>query len=132
MSLMSIAEADLAVTLEDAANGGATMYTLYSPDGEGYPVAGVVGDIGYLIDSDGSPVEGRSIVVTCRISTLNGYAVNELKSMYPSRGWWAECPDVNGKQWKLFVIRNEPDRTLGIYRMVMSLSLQDTAENTEA
>lgn len=124
MNLASLAESDLKITLEDSETGGAELYTLYSPKGDAYPVSGIGGDIGFLLDANGEPVQGRSIIRTCRISTVEKYETQDSGKLFPSKGWRAEIRDVNGKLWKTNVVRNEPDRALGVYRLTLSLDLE--------
>jgi hypothetical protein len=118
VNLRALSEADLADTLEDVDFGGASAYTLIDLKGTEYPVKGMMGDIGYLLDGEGNPVQGRSIVGAFRISSLAA-----LTSSIPGKGWKAIYTDMQGKTWTLYLVRYEPDRTLGVGRAVYSLDL---------
>jgi hypothetical protein len=118
MNLRTLAEADLVETLEDVDFGGASAYTLIDPKGNQYPIKGTMGDIGYLLDGEGNPVQGRKIVGALRISSL---AIQTTS--IPTKGWKATYTDRQGKTWTLYVVRYEPDRTLGVGRAVYSLDL---------
>lgn len=122
MNLRLQAEQDLALTLEDTENGFASDFVLISADGVEFSLKGIVGDIGFLFDSEGVPISGRSLVVSYRLSSL----VNE-NGMYlkPNRGWTAKVSDLSGKQWKLYVTDFKPDRTIGIGVLNLSLELKN-------
>lgn len=119
MGLRQIAEADLAVTLEDTQQGGAMPFVLKTPDeSQVFPLNGLIGDIGFLLDTEGVPVQGRTINAHFRLSSLR-----VLTNKMPAKGWKVACTDLAGDNWNLFVVRIEPDRTIGICRMVLGLKL---------
>jgi hypothetical protein len=119
MTLRDLAEADLRYTLENLSGSG-TPYTLIDPDGTEYSVIGAVGDIGIFYETTGGEAtRNRSIFCTCRIRTL---AVQT--PLIPERGWKAIITDLQGKAIKLFVNGNDPDRTLGMYRLTMGLDVE--------
>lgn len=116
MNLYELAEKDLATTIEDAKNGSGRTLVLIDEDGSETELVAIVGDIGYLLDSEGNPIAARSIVAAFRMSSFmkdGDYAV-------PSEGWRARTRDMAGKEWTLFVTRAEPDRTIGICRLILS------------
>jgi hypothetical protein len=90
-----------------------------------YQLTGTYSDIGSLMNPiTGEPVQGRAIEVTVpALETINKIGI-------PSRGWKARLTGIDGKELTLFIQRNEPDRTLGVYRLTLGLTLQD-AENNE-
>jgi hypothetical protein len=120
MTVRELAEADLQYTLENL-NGSGTPYMLIAPDGAEYSVIGAVGDIGIFYEpASGEAMRNRSIFCTCRIRTLA-----EQTPLMPERGWKAIITDLQGKLINLFVNGNDPDRTLGIYRLTMGLDLEE-------
>jgi hypothetical protein len=123
MTIRELAEADLKYTLENP-NGSGTSFTLITPDGMEYSVIGTVGDIGIFYEpATGESTRNRSIVCTCRIRTLA-----EQTPLIPERGWKAVITDLQGKIINLFVNGNDPDRTLGLYRLTMGLDLEEQYE----
>lgn len=119
MNLQALAESDLSETLEDTENGGAVAFTLSDAAGRKYELAGTVGDIGFLLDAEGVPVSGRSIVAAFRLSSLSADG-----TVSPDRGWTVSYTDMRGVAWTLYVIWFEPDRTIGIGRLILSLQLE--------
>jgi hypothetical protein len=124
MNLRQLAEQDLAVTLTDKDNGGAVSFTISKPSGTGYTVNGFVGDIGYLLDTEGNPIAGRTVTAIFRMSDL--MANDEY--MQPGRDWKVIYTDMSGHEWILYVARFEPDRTLGVGRLILSLNLEAKGE----
>lgn len=124
MNLRQLAEQDLAVTLTDKDNGGAVSFTISKPSGTGYTVNGFVGDIGYLLDTEGNPIAGRTVTAIFRMSDL----MANKEYMQPGRGWKVIYTDMSGHEWILYVARFEPDRTLGVGRLILSLNLEAKGE----
>jgi len=128
MNLRALAESDLEHTLEDVENGGACTFTFVPPETSteseteetSYEVSGFVGDIGYLMTTEGVPVAGRTICAVWRLSSMKDANENIV---LPKRGWQVLYTDLSGTQWALYVTRVEPDRTVGIGRVYLSLSL---------
>jgi hypothetical protein len=118
MNLRALAEKDLAFTLEGTETGGASEFTLFDKSGSAYPLRGTVGDIGYLLDGEGNAIQGRQIVNTFRMSTLAAQTAEP-----PAKGNKIVQKDLSGTEWTLFVVRYEPDRTIGIGRLVLALDL---------
>ncbi len=127
MGLRQLAEADLKVTLTDKNVGGAVDFTLLRPSGTGFTLSGFVGDIGYLVDTEGNPIAGRTITACYRMSDF----VSEGEYVKPGRGWRIVYTDMSGHEWILYVVRFEPDRTLGVGRLICALNLAESKDNEE-
>lgn len=125
MGLRQLAEADLKVTLTDKNIGGAVDFTLLLPSGTGFTLSGFVGDIGYLVDTEGNPIAGRTITACYRMSDF----VSEGEYVKPGRGWRIIYTDMSGHEWILFVVRFEPDRTLGVGRLICALNLAESKDD---
>ena len=118
MGLRELALADTAVTLESA-DGGTATFTLSDNKGNSFSLTGIVGDIGFLIDTEGNAVAGRTVWASFRSDRVKiGGLVRE-----PERGWSFSYADMSGKVWNLFVLYSEPDRTLGITKIYLVLDL---------
>jgi hypothetical protein len=118
-NVRALAEADLALTLEDP-NGAGTPYTLIA-SGVEYPVVGTYDDIGFLIDPvSGEAIQARTITATCRLSTIM-----TLAGKAPGRGWKARVSGLHGGTHTLYVQRNEIDRTIGICRLTLGIKLEE-------
>jgi hypothetical protein len=114
--LRARAEADVQRIIENA-RGAGTPYVLIDKEGAEYPVTGIFGDIGSLIDPvSGESVQGRSIEAVCMMKTIAAAA-----GKIPERGWKARATGIDGKELVLFVWRNETDRTIGLCRMALGL-----------
>jgi hypothetical protein len=117
MTLRELAQSDLKKTLEDK-DGAGTPFTLIDGEAE-YPVIGTFGDIAYLLMPDvGNPVRTRTIVATYLIETLRRQTART-----PERGWRVRLTDIGGNEQILFVTRYEPDRTIGIAKIIMAAKL---------
>lgn len=127
MGLIQLAEADLKVTLTDKNVGGAVDFTLFRPSGTGFTLSGFVGDIGYLVDTEGNPIAGRTITACYRMSDF----VSEGEYVKPGRGWRIVYTDMSGHEWILYVVRFEPDRTLGVGRLICALNLAESKDDEE-
>ena len=118
MNLRDRATKDAGKILADLA-GAATEFTLIS-NGNEYPLSGVYGDIGYLLNvATGEAVEGRTIEAAFSLASLAEKTKEE-----PRRGWGFKCVDLSGKEIKLFVVRYEPDRTIGVGRIKLAVNLK--------
>lgn len=123
MSLRDLAEGDLAFILEDTFCAG-SPFTLIDPSGVAYPVAGLVGDIGLLIAPEtGERIRSRSIVCSCRIKTLAARTEH-----VPCRGWRIRFTDLSGGTIDGYVEGCNPDRTLGVYNLVIGLDVEERGE----
>ncbi len=118
MNLRELAEKDLSLTLEDTHLAGSRFVLIDKKKNE-YELVGQVGDIGYLLSTDGVPVQGRTINVVYRISSLAKFT-----SDVPSKGWTVKVQDLSGAEYSLDVFRYEPDRTIGIARLILSVNLK--------
>lgn len=118
MGLRELALADTAITLESA-DGGTAAFTLSNNNGHSWSITGIVGDIGFLVDTDGNAVAGRTVWASFRSDrvTIDG------KAREPERGWSFSYTDLTGKKWDLKVLYSEPDRTLGITKIYLVLNL---------
>lgn len=120
MNLRQLAEKDLFTTLEDAENGAAVSVKITDVSGRQYQINAIIGDIGYLLDTDGNAIAGRCVTAAWRLSSL---VDNSGKQIEPGRGWRVTYSDLSGREWTLFVTRFEPDRTIGVGRVFLSLDL---------
>lgn len=123
MSIRKLAEADLALIIENESDFGWPI-AVTNPDGDKQDFIGLAGDISQIIDPDtGDPVSGRFVQVSLRISTLlaAGFEIpiNIIDSA--SKPWLVEFETINGELliWK--VSASEPDRTLGLVKLILEL-----------
>jgi hypothetical protein len=117
MNLRDRAAEDAKAILGDL-DGAGTEFVLSDKENK-YPIVGVYGDIGYLLNlSTGEVIEGRTIEAAYSLSTLA-----EKTAAEPERGWGFECADLTGKKIKLYVVKYEPDRTIGIGRIKLAVNL---------
>jgi hypothetical protein len=101
---------------EDPAAAG-TPYIFVDRGGNEYPVMGAFGDIGYLLNPEnGIPIQGRTITASYRMGLLRG-----LTEKVPEIGWKVKINDFNGIEQVFYVSRYEPDRTLGIGRVKLTV-----------
>lgn len=123
MNVRELAESDLGWIMENTGEAG-SPFVLIDPDGIEYPVVGTVGDIGLSVSPEtGERVRSRSIQCSCRMKTLK-----EFTARIPGRGWKARITDLEGNTVNAFVQGNDPDRTIGIYNLVIGLDLENTNE----
>lgn len=118
-NLRTIAEADLAVTLEDAANGFGWSVVLTKPDGtESTGLTGSSVDISAVIDPEtGQAVSGRNASFTLRISSvLTQFGELPIGIASPTtKPWLITFNDINGNGPYIFkIVDTWPDRTLGV------------------
>lgn len=125
MNLRQLAEADLAVTLEDNSNGFGWPIKVTDPDGfvNSKPLYGMSNDIGLMIDPDtGTAISGRFATVTLRISSLISAGFSTLprnisdKNLKP---WLMSFDDINGNNHVFKVKSSMPDRGLGILSVTL-------------
>lgn len=118
MSLRVLAEADLAVILEDDVTGFGWPITVTAPTGAVATVTGFSDDISQLIDAEtGQAVSGRLATVAIRVSTLLSFAGMSMPRGIADAGekpWVVEFNDINGNVHKFKVRESNPDRALGI------------------
>ena len=114
MNILEQAEADLSETLEDIDNGFGVALVL-NDGANDYSIAGQCADIGYFMDPEtGIGVAGRTVEITVRISTLTGLGGGE-----PAKSWTCQYTDVRGVTYSARVKIVRPDRTLGVYNIVI-------------
>jgi hypothetical protein len=122
-ALRERAEADVQRIIENTCGAG-TSYVLIDKEGAEYPVTGIFGDIGSLIDPvSGEVIRSRSIEAVCMMKTIMAAA-----GRIPERGWKARATGLDGKELVLFVWRNETDRTIGLCRMALGLRPKETED----
>lgn len=124
MGLRELAEADLAVTLEDRDGGFGWPVTLIDPAGASYgDLIGQSTDIAQMIDPDtGQLVTGRSASVSLRISSLLLAGVSSLPrgvADKAARPWLVTVEDINGNAGMFKVQQSNPDRTLGVITLLL-------------
>lgn len=118
MNVQELARADFAAITQDNSAAGSS-YTLREPEGNSYPVAGVIGDISLLLDpATGQPIRSRTITATCGILSLAGKTDKK-----PQRGWKAVVTDIFGNETELYVQGNDPDYTLGVYNLTLGITM---------
>jgi hypothetical protein len=121
--LRARAGADAQRIIENA-RGAGTAYILIDKEGAEYPVTGIFGDIGSLIDPiSGEVIRSRSIEAVCMMKTIMAAA-----GKVPERGWKARATGLDGRELVLFVWRNETDRTIGLCRMALGLQPKETED----
>ena len=99
-------------------NGAGREFTLMTNNAS-YALTGIYGDIGYLLNlTTGEAVEGRTIEAAYSIASLEAQTMDE-----PERGWGFECVDLSGKKQKLYVVKYEADRTIGVGRLKLAVNL---------
>jgi hypothetical protein len=119
MSIRDEVASDLSEILEDPEDPAAagTPFSFIDREGNEYPVMGAFGDIGYLLNPEnGIPVQGRTITASYRMALLR-----ELTEKVPEQGWKVKIHDLNGIEQIFYVSRYEPDRTLGIGRVKLTV-----------
>jgi hypothetical protein len=123
MNLRELAEADLAITLEDGLTGFGWPVTLTTPAGVQVNVTAQSNDISLMVDPQtGVLVSGRQASATVRISTLYAQGVSALPFGEPRRGakpWLAQFNDINGQSFTFKVVNGEPDRALGVIVLLL-------------
>lgn len=123
MNLRALAEADLAITLEDSVSGFGWPVTLTDPNGVSVAATAQSNDISLMVDpSTGQFVTGAQAAATLRISTL--YAAGITKLPYgeqdtSKKPWLVTFDDINGKPYTFKVFSGQPDRTLGIIVLLL-------------
>jgi hypothetical protein len=117
MGIRAIAEADLATTLEDAAEGFGWPITVTDPSETSEVLNGQSNDIAAEIDPEtGQLVSGRVASVALRISSLAavGLGIPEGISDQTKKPWIIKFQDINGNDHTFKVQQSNPDRALGI------------------
>jgi len=116
LNLRERAAEDARAILSDTGGAGTEFFLSFK--GVEYPVTGSFGDIGYLLNmATGEVIEGRTIEAVFSLASLPA-------GIEPQRGWGFSCADLSGKLLKLFVIKFEPDKTIGVGRIKLGVNLQ--------
>jgi hypothetical protein len=121
MGMREQAAADLQQLLSDTENGPASPFTFFDNKNPAaaFPLSGIFGDIGFLISPDtGAAVQGRTIEAVYSMAALKALTNEE-----PERGWRFKAMDLNGAEFELYVIRYEPDRTVGTGRVKLAVKM---------
>lgn len=126
MGLREIAEADLAVTVEDLDGGFGWPITLTDPDGfsgSGGQLVGLSNDISQIVDPDtGLAVSGRLATASIRISSITGLGFTSLPVSIAStmrKPWLVAFDDINGNSYTFKVRESNPDRALGLIVLIL-------------
>lgn len=120
--LIDIAEADLAVTLEDPVFGFGQDITVTDPDGVTAGLVGFSGDIAQVIDPDtGTAISGRLAHVDLRISSLEAAGLGLPKEITKrtEKPWIIDFDDIQGNPYKFKVQQSNPDRTSGMVTCIL-------------
>ena len=123
MNIRMLAEADLAITLEDSATGFGWPVKLTDPAGVEYlNLTAQADDISQIVDPDtGTVVSGRKAAATLRQSTLKARGIGEIKGVADTtrKPWLATFDDIGGTAYTFKVEYADPDRTLGTITLVL-------------
>lgn len=125
MNLRVLAEKDLAMTLENFGEGVEITFTDLKD--EFHKVHGRVGDIGYSYDAEGNQISARTVQATWRLSSM----MEDGKYLIPGRGWSCEWKDISGKSWTAWVVKCDPDRTLGVGRIWLSFDFSEVTNGED-
>ncbi len=125
MGLREIAEADLAITAEDADTGFGFPITVTDPLGAVAVLTGLSGDIASLIHPDtGVAVSGRQASIALRIKSIVDSVLTGLPENIPEstkKPWLVAFNDINGNPFTFKVSSSNPDRTLGLVTCLLEL-----------
>jgi hypothetical protein len=114
MNLNSIAEADLAFTLEDVDNGFGVELFFHDLDEGEQPVNCMTTDISYFVDPQtGEGISSRQVEITCRISTI------ESKQIPIRKGLFVKHYDTAGNEYKSCIKKSNYDRKLGVITILL-------------
>jgi hypothetical protein len=123
VNIRQLAEADLAVTLEDEVGGFGWPVTITDPAGVSASLSASSGDIAQVIDPDtGQPVSGRLATAVVRISSVYAAGFTELPRAIANtalRPWVVQFDDINGRPHTFKVSQSNPDRTLGMLSLIL-------------
>ena len=117
MSLRNVAEADLAIILEDDMCGFAWPINITDPLGQSADLKGQSGDISQTIDPEtGVLISGQLAHVTLRITTLEGLGFEIPRGVAAEsvKPWVIRFDDIAGAPRVYKVQESNPDFTLGI------------------
>ncbi|MBO7583094.1 MAG: hypothetical protein J6T20_04830 [Treponema sp.] len=118
MGLRELAQKDAAHTIEGK-QAGNTVFSLADLSGHSWEITGFIGDIGYSVDTEGNRIAGRTVFasyIADRVK-INGEIVT------PAQNWCVAYTDLGGKTYNARVAFAEPDRTIGITRLYLTLGM---------
>ena len=124
MSLRELAEADLALIIEDGDTGFGWAVTLTDPNENTQDFTALSDDIAQVIDPDtGQAVSGRLASVVFRISTLTaaGFSLPQGIADSAQKPWIVDFNDIGGTPYKFKVAQSNPDRALGVVTCLLEL-----------
>jgi hypothetical protein len=117
MGLRERAASDARKIMENV-NGAGTPFVLIDQEKREYPITGIYGDIGYLLDqATGEAIQGRTVEAAYAMASLKAQTPEE-----PGEGWHCKVNDLSGKEIKLSVKMYAPDRTIGIARLKLAVN----------
>jgi hypothetical protein len=120
MNIREQAAADLNSILADTKDGPASSFVFIASDGAEYPITGIFGDIGFLINPEnGAAIQGRTIEAAYTMAALR-----EKTDRVPEKGWRFRAWKLDGAEYELFVVRYEGDHTIGIGRVKLAVNLK--------
>jgi hypothetical protein len=117
MGLRDVAEADLAVILEDDECGFGWSINLTDPQGTSEDFTGFSGNISAAIDPEtGVPISGQLAHFSLRLSSIigAGLEVPRGEASETVKPWLAKFDDIDGVNHTYKVKFSDPDYTLGI------------------
>ena len=124
MSLLTIAEANLALSIESTALFGQSI-TLTDPAGLAVAMVGSSNDIGAMIDPDTQQfVSGRSASMALRISSIYAAGFTVLPvgvAERSSKPWRVTYTAKDSKSYEFAVRQTMPDRTAGVIVLALEL-----------
>ena len=126
MGLRELARRDASHTIEGQ-QAGNTVFSLSDNNGHSWEMTGLVGDIGFSFDTEGNRVAGRTVFASFLASRVK---INN-KTVSPAHGWKIVYTDINGERQEGNVLFSEPDRTIGIVRVYISLDMSGAEQAVE-
>lgn len=123
MGLRELAQKDAAHTIEGK-QAGNTVFTLSDKAGHSWEITGFVGDIGYSVDTEGNRVAGRTVCASFLASRVK----IDGKTVTPAPGWKLVYRNLDGETQESNVVFAEPDRTIGVVRVYLSLDMSGTEQ----
>lgn len=123
MGLRELAEADLAVIIEDENFGFGREITLTNPDGDSETLIGFTNDVSQVTDPEtGQLVSIRLASATLRISTITiSGGLPEGVADASAKPWRVSFEDILGNMIEYKVAQGNPDRALGVIFLVLEL-----------
>ena len=119
MNLRELAKRDSALIVEGE-QAGNTSCELSDSVGNKWTIQALLSDIGFEVDTDGNKVAGRTCWATYRAERVKDAGERVLT---PRRGWKLKWTDLEGREQNMFVAFCEPDLTLGLNRIFLTVKL---------